>query len=127
MTTLNAAMTQPVWAVVGATPRREKFGYKIFKRLADCGKKVYPIHPAAKTIDGIPCYRQLEDLPEVPQVVNLVVGPEVGKRVVETCARIGVPIVWLQPGADAPEVVRLAQRLGLQVICDCVLMRFLGS
>ncbi len=127
MTTLETAMMQPVWAVVGATPRREKFGYKIFKRLADCGKTVYPIHSTAKAIDGICCYRQLEELPEVPQVVNLVVGPEAGKCVVETCTRIGVRIVWLQPGADTPEVVRLAQQLGIQVICDCVLIQFPAS
>lgn len=118
-------MKASVWAVVGATPRREKFGYRIFRRLLDNGKTVYPIHPVADTIDGVKCYRSVEELPEVPQVVNLVVGPDAGEKVIRACARIGVPTVWLQPGADDESVIRQAKESGINVICDCVLIRFL--
>jgi len=34
------------FAVVGATNRTDKWGYKVFKRLQKLGKTVYPIHPA---------------------------------------------------------------------------------
>lgn len=124
MNQIEHVMGQSVWAVVGATPRQEKFGYKIFRRLLDCGKIVYPIHPFTKEIDGVACYQSLDDLPERPQVVNIVVGAAAGKRAFEACARMGIPTVWLQPGADDAEVVEYAEKLGLKVIRDCVLTRF---
>ena len=41
----------------------------------------------------------------------------------KAAAEKGTKIVWLQPGADKPEVVQAAEAVGLEVIQDCVLTR----
>ncbi len=120
---VSDALKCHVWAVVGATPKQEKFGYKVFRTLLDNGYKVYPIHPTAETIDGINCYKCLDDLPQIPDVVNLVVGEKVGLETVGDCARLGVKAIWMQPGADKPKVVETVQEKGVEVVQDCVLIQ----
>lgn len=117
------ALTEKVWAVLGATSRKEKFGYKIYACLRDHGYTVYPVNPNVAEIEGATCYPSLSDLPEVPAVVDFVVPEIIGLAALEECKTLHIPTVWLQPGADKPAVVTKANELGLQVIEDCVLVQ----
>ena len=53
--TIQQALDQKVWAVIGATDKTEKFGYKIYKCLKDHGYEVYPVNPNVAEIDGDKC------------------------------------------------------------------------
>lgn len=116
-------LQKKVWAILGATHRKEKFGYKIFKHMVDHGYTVYPINPNIEEIDGITCYPSILDLPEVPDVVDFVVPERIGLEALEACKEKGVSIVWLQPGADTKAVVEKARELQFHVIQDCVLIK----
>jgi len=115
-------LQENVWAVVGATNNEEKFGYKIFKFMKERGLDVYPVNPGITDINGIKCYPSLKDLPIKPGAVDVVVPPRIGEQVVRDCAELGIGNVWLQPGADAENVVRLAQQLGLNVVYNACIM-----
>lgn len=121
--TPKEALTKKVWAVLGATGRKEKFGYKIYACLRDHGYTVYPVNPNVNEIDGANCYASLHDLPEVPEVVDFVVPEAVGLQALDDCKALGISVVWLQPGADKPAVVAKGKELGLEVIQDCVLVQ----
>lgn len=120
--TSQQALDKKVWALLGATARVEKFGYKIFKCLVDHGYEVYPVNPNVKEIDGHRCYASLRDLPKVPEVVDFVVPESVGLAALDECKELGIDIIWLQPGADKPEVLEKGKTLGLHVIQSCVLV-----
>jgi predicted CoA-binding protein len=110
------------WAVVGANDNKDKFGYKIFKFMQNTGKyKVYPVNPGLSEVMGSKCYPTLKDLPEKPDVVDVVVPPRVGEQIMRDCAEAGIQNVWLQPGADAKSVIDLGRELGLNVVCACVM------
>lgn len=115
-------LQENVWAVVGATNNEDKFGYKIFKFMKERGLDVYPVNPGITDINGIKCYPSLKDLPIKPGAVDVVVPPRIGEQVVRDCAELGISNVWLQPGADAENVVRLAQQLGLNVVYNACIM-----
>lgn len=115
-------LDEKVWAVVGATDNKEKFGYKIFKFLQKSGCQVYPVNPGVTEIDGNKCYDSLENLPEKPGAVNLVVPPKVGQQIMHDCAELGIKNVWLQPGADGDVVIATAKQLGLTVIHHACVM-----
>ena len=111
------------WAVVGATDNEDKFGYKIFKMLKKAGYKVYPVNPGLANIQGEKCYPSLTDLPVKPDAVNFVVPPKVGEAIVKECAALGIKHVWLQPGANADNVVAAANQAELDVIYRaCILV-----
>lgn len=123
MPMLEEAVQKKIWAVVGATNNKEKFGCKIYTRLVKAGYEVYPVNPGLTEIDGAKCYPSIEELPVIPEVVNVVVPPKIAVETVKAAAEKGTKIVWLQPGADKQEVVQAAQEAGLEVIKDCVLTR----
>jgi len=110
------------WAVVGATDNPEKFGFKIFKALLDAGINVYAVNPGVNEILGQKCYPYLKDLPVKPDAVDVVVAPRIGEQIIRDCSELGINNVWLQPGADAVNVIQTAQQLGLNVVHHACIM-----
>lgn len=110
------------WAVVGATENQEKYGYKIYQKLKSRGYKVYPVNPNYSEIEGDKCYSNLSELPEVPDVIDMVVAPRHGIKVVEEAARLGIKNIWLQPGTVNDELLKLAEEKGINTVQACVLV-----
>lgn len=126
MSNIDTMLNLKTWAVVGATDNKEKFGYKIFKVMLEAGIEVYPVNTGVAEILGQKCYPTLKDLPIKPEAVDIVVPPKVGEKIMHECAEIGIKNVWLQPGADALQVIHVAEELGLNVVhhaCVMVEMR----
>ena len=120
---IRGMLGQKVWAVVGATDNPDKFGYKIFKLLKQAGYRVFPVNPGLKTVLGETCYPSVTALPVKPDAVNFVVPPKVGEPIVGECAALGIKNVWLQPGANADNVVAAANQAELDVIYrTCILV-----
>lgn len=115
-------LEQKVWAVVGATQDPEKYGNKIYRKLKSTGYKVYPINPNYKDIDGDPCYKNLSSLPEIPQVINMVVAPYRGEKIINEAAQLGIKYAWFQPGSIDDELLELTKKLGIQSVQACVLV-----
>jgi uncharacterized protein len=116
-------MSHPTIAVIGASPDRSKFGNKAVRAYARKGYTVYPVHPSAETIEGHAAYRSIADVPAAElDRVSIYLPPEVGLRVLPEVARMKVREVWLNPGADAPEVVARARELGLHVVVGCSIL-----
>lgn len=122
MSNIDNMLKLKTWAVVGATNNKEKFGYKIFKVMLEAGIEVYPINTGISEILGKKCYATLKDLPIKPDAVDIVVPPKVGEQIMHECAELGIQNVWLQPGANAPQVIQVAKGLGLTVVDACIMV-----
>ncbi len=110
-------------AVVGASRNPRKFGHAALRELAARGYDVVPVHPSADTIAGIPAVPHLTDLTEPVDAVLIVLPPEKAKEALREAASAGVRDIWLQRGAESPDVVALAADLGLvPVTGKCILM-----
>ncbi len=103
-----------VIAVVGATTNHEKWGYKVFRKLKESFPKVYPVNPRYKKILGDRCYQDLKSLPEKPDVVITVVPPKVTEDVVRECRRLGIRMVWMQPGSESREAIGFCGDNGIE-------------
>lgn len=111
-----------VWAVVGASTDKHKFGYKIYKKLKDHGYKVYPVNPGYDTIDGERCFHNLTELPEKPDVIDMVVNPRIGINVIDEAATLGIQNLWFQPGTANDTIIKSVEEKGIQYVKDCVLV-----
>ncbi|MDP3986200.1 MAG: CoA-binding protein [Candidatus Veblenbacteria bacterium] len=118
------------YALVGATTNQEKYGYRVLKDLAGAGFNIVGVNLRYQEIDGIPVYPKLKDVPQKPDVVIFVVPPEVGIKLLDEVAALGVGKVWFQPGAESEEIRTKAQTLGLKAMADgsCIMVarRVLG-
>ena len=106
------------YAVVGASTNRAKFGNKVLRAYIEKGLEVYPINPRADAIEGLKAYPDLKSLPRPPRGVSIITPATITERVVVEAADAGARFVWMQPGAESPEAVRIARERGLAVIAD---------
>jgi len=105
-----------VFAVVGASRNPEKYGHQVFKDLMKAGYKVYPINPNADEILGVKCYPSLKDLPEKPDVVDLVVPPQITEKVIRECKELGIRMIWMQPGSESENAIKFCKENGMDVV-----------
>ena len=70
-------MDKKVWAVVGVTGKKEKWGYKLYKILKDHNYETYGVSPNYDEIEGDKIYKSLKDLPTKIDVVDMVVSPKI--------------------------------------------------
>ena len=105
-----------IFAVVGASRDPKKYGHQVYADLRKSDYKVYPVNPNAYEILGDKCYPRLEELPEKPDVADLVVPPKVTEEVVKTCKKIGVDKVWMQPGSESEKAIDFCKENGIKVV-----------
>jgi predicted CoA-binding protein len=106
-------------AIIGASNDRRKYGNKALRAFAARGYTVYPINPHEREIEGHRAFASVLDVPDAIDMATVYVRPEVGVRVMEELAVRKVPEVWLNPGADGPQVVSRADELGVRTIQAC--------
>jgi predicted CoA-binding protein len=111
-----------LWAIVGASQDRSKYGNRIFRNLRDAGYTVYAVNPNVDEVEGAKAYPTLADLPESPDVVDVVVPPQVTEKVVQQVHELGLNRVWMQPGAESQAAIEYCQEHGIQVIYDACAM-----
>jgi uncharacterized protein len=112
----------PAIAIIGASPRRSKFGNKALRAFQQRGDTVYPIHPARTEIEGVKAYKSVLDVPGSIDLATFYVSPAVGLRVIEEVARKGIKQVILNPGAQSEELLRRAEELGVQATVACTIL-----
>jgi predicted CoA-binding protein len=126
MTDLTPLLSQPgaSVAVIGATDHPAKYGGIIYRDLKAKGYKVFAVNPYRDTVDGDPCFRSVADLPETPTIVDFVIPAARGLAVLDECEKAGIQNVWLQPGAESPELEeRLANGPFVWLARACIMVR----
>jgi hypothetical protein len=113
---ISQAIAQRNWAIAGVSRDRNKFGNIIYRDLRAAGYLVSAVNPYATEVEGDPVWPTLLDLPERPDVVDVVVPSHVGRKIADDAAKAGVPFFWLQPGAESDDLINYAESLGLIVI-----------
>jgi len=124
---IDAFLGKKRLAVVGASDRREKWGNKIVRYLVERGHEVVPVNPGLDTVEGLRCYKTLEDIPRPesgPPVdgIDLVVNPSIGIGVARSAAALGIPIIFAQPGAESPVIEEYCRENGVDYVEACVLV-----
>jgi len=109
-------------ALVGATDNPSKYGHTIFLDLKRKGYTVIPVNPQRATVDGEEAYEKLADLPEPPTIVNFVIPPRFTLHVLKQCLELGLKNVWLQPGAESPEVMEFIQEHDFNYLANACIM-----
>ena len=112
-------MTKPTVAIVGASTDPQKFSHKSILAHLGAGYDVYPVNPREKTIVGLTCYASVLDIPVALDRISLYLPPQIGLTVIEDIAKKGCKELWVNPGAESPELLEKIQSLGLNPIVAC--------
>lgn len=112
----------PTVAIIGASADPAKYSNQSIRAHLRAGYAVYPVNPREKTIEGLTCYPSVLDVPVVLDRVSLYLPPAVGLKTLEDVARKGCGELWVNPGAESPELRARAAALGLNAVYACSLM-----
>jgi uncharacterized protein len=112
------------YGVVGASPRRHKYGNKVLRCYQQNGRRAIPVNPREQQIEGVACVASVLDLPDDVQSLSIITPPQVTEQVVEQAIQRGIQHVWMQPGAESARAVAACRAAGINVIADgsCVLV-----
>ena len=112
-----------IFAVVGVSRDKTKYGRIVFDDLRSAGYKVYPINPNYDNISNETCYAEIKDLPVKPDVVSLVVPPEVTYKILVECKKLKIDKVWLQPGSESIKSIEYCKENHIECLPDqCILL-----
>jgi predicted CoA-binding protein len=106
-------------AVIGASRNRRKFGNKALRAFEQNGYRVLAINPNETEVEGHRTYASVLDVPDAIDIATVYVHADVGVRIMDDLAQKKIPQIWLNPGADEPEVLARARELGLKVTTAC--------
>ena len=117
-------LESPAYGVVGASPRRHKYGNKVLRCYQQNGRRAIPVNPHEREVEGSACVASVLDLAEDVRSISVITPPPVTERVVDEAIRKGIRNVWMQPGAESERAVAACKAAGINVIADgsCVLV-----
>jgi predicted CoA-binding protein len=121
---IDRFLDSPAFGVVGASPRRHKYGNKVLRCYQQNGRRAIPVNPRETEIEGSACVHSVLDLPDDVKSISVITPPAVTERVVEEAVRKGIEHVWMQPGAESERAVATCEQAGINVIYGgaCVLV-----
>ena len=109
-------------AVLGASDDPERYSYKALVRLKEAGHTVYPVHPRLKTIEGVPVFASLKDIPEPIHTLTLYVSPEVSSKMEGEILASKPGRLIFNPGAENSTLMAKAAAQGIRVLEACTLV-----
>ena len=109
-------------AIIGASRDRNKFGNKAVRAYLKQGYTVYPVNPNQPSIEGLPAYKSIRDVPARPDRVSVYLPPAKLLTILADIAATGCDELWLNPGTESDEVLAEADRLGLNVVQACSIL-----
>ncbi|KAJ7091981.1 NAD-P-binding protein [Mycena belliarum] len=94
-------LSSPLFAVVGASRDPTKFGTKVLNWYQNRNLNVQPIHHEESHLEGLATFPSVADLPEPAKTaVSIITPPTVTLSILQAALPLGVPAVWIQPGAS---------------------------
>lgn len=107
-------------AIVGLSPKESRPSNMVGRYLLDAGYKIYPVNPGQDEIFGLPCYRDVRDIPDQIDLVDIFRKSEDVLPVVENVLEMNFRprAIWMQQGIVNEAAAELAEGKGIFVVMD---------
>jgi predicted CoA-binding protein len=109
----------PSVAIIGASNTREKYGNKAVRAYLRQGWTVYPVNPNERSVEGLPTFASVTDIPGPVDRASLYLPPHLGVGVLEGIKAKGIKELYVNPGAESDELMAKAEQIGLDPIWAC--------
>ncbi|MBL8994645.1 MAG: CoA-binding protein [Spirochaetia bacterium] len=110
--------------VLGASPKPDRYANKAQHLLTSYGHQVFPVNPAFGEIDGLTCYKTIEEVPENVDTITLYLGPPRSEPLVESIIAKKPKRVIMNPGTESEVLREKLAAAGIipQTACTLVLL-----
>ncbi|MCU0372307.1 MAG: CoA-binding protein [Ignavibacteria bacterium] len=107
----------------GISSNKSKFSNSVVKHLVRSGSKVYPVHPEITDMEGIRCYKSIEDVENKPESAIIFLSPENTEKVLPDIVNSGIKNIWIQQRSESEKAISFCRENGINLIHgECILM-----
>lgn len=105
-------------AVVGVSNKPERDSHAIAKFMIGKNYRVYPVNPNYQKVLNIPCYKDLKQISEPVDLVDIFRKSEFVEPIVDEAIEIGAKAIWMQLGVINHKAAEKALSAGIKVVMD---------
>ena len=120
MAVIRDFLDQKRIAVVGVSHDPKELSRALLRTFRARGCDVYPVNPAMQSVDDIQCYASLRDIKQPVDAVLVMTSPAVTDQVVQECADLHIPRVWMYraggQGSVSAQAVEFCVEHGIAVV-----------
>ena len=120
MTTLAPAGLRV--AVLGASPKEDRYSFKAMRMLKEHGHKPIPIHPAGHTVDGVPGLKYLSEIDQPVDTLTFYVNSKISSGLKDDILKLNPRRVIFNPGAENEQLAEVLESAGIEVVIACTLV-----
>lgn len=109
-------------AVLGASPKPDRFAFKAMELLAQYGPHARPVNPAISEILGQTCYPTIANVPGPIDTVTLYLGSARSAPLIDEILAAQPRRIIMNPGAENSALAERAEAAGIEVVEGCTLV-----
>ena len=109
-------------AILGASPKADRYAYKAFQMLRRYGHEPVPINPAFTDIEGEKCYPKISEAPQPIDTVTLYLGEARSNPLIGEIIGAKPRRIIMNPGAENYALAEKAEDAGIEVVEGCTLV-----
>lgn len=119
---MAATKSSETVAVLGASPKPDRYAYKAIEMLKEYGHRPLPVNPAFQEILGQPCYASIAELPEPIDTATLYLGEAHSTPLLDDIISAKPRRIIMNPGAENDALATKARERGIEVVYGCTLV-----
>ena len=109
-------------AVLGASPKEDRYSFKAMRMLREQGHQPIPIHPAGHTVDGVPGLKSLSEIDQPVDTLTFYVNSKISSGLKDDILKLNPRRVIFNPGAENDELAEILESAGIEVVIACTLV-----
>ena len=109
-------------AVLGASPKEDRYSFKAVHMLKEHGHQPIPVHPAGHTVDGVAGVRDLADISDPVDTLTMYVNAKISDDKLDEILTLKPRRVIFNPGAENETLAGKLRDNGIEVVEACTLV-----
>ena len=119
---VKKAANETAVAVLGASPKPDRYANKAMQLLAEYGYRTIPINPAFEEILGAKCYPSIADVPDKIDTATIYLGQARSDPLIDEIINVRPRRIIMNPGAENENLAAKARERGIEVVAGCTLV-----
>ena len=119
---MSASRPAETVAILGASPKPDRYAYKAFELLRQYGHRPIPVNPSFQEILGEKCYPTIAEAPQPIDTVTLYLGQARSNPLIDQIVEAKPRRIIMNPGAENFALAEKAENAGIEVVEGCTLV-----
>lgn len=119
---MNQPSAAKTVAILGASPKPDRYAYQALQLLHEYGHRTLPINPTCDEILGEKCYPTISEAPGPIDTVTLYLGESRSTPLIDEIIGAKPRRIIMNPGAENSALAAKAEAAGIDVVEGCTLV-----